>query len=315
MFLKDYRETKPLVVVCGPTASGKTDLAVFLAETFGGEVISADSCQIYRYMNIGTAKPDKDERKNIPHHMIDIVNPDEDFSVFDFVKMAKEYIKGCHSRGVLPIVAGGTGLYIDHLIYNIELLEDSGNEIVRKKLNDRLMSEGIEELYRELVSIDKKAAEKIHINNTKRVLRALEIYYSTGKTMSEQNELSRKNDSPYNTIVLMPVWEREKLYERINMRVDIMMKDGLEDEVKNLSDMGHGRSLKSMQAIGYKEMYKYLDGETDLESAVEEIKQNSRRYAKRQLTWFKRNKDIHLLNKDFSDEAKKIVFEFLNDSV
>ncbi len=311
--MSDFCKTKPLVVVCGPTASGKTALSIFIAENFGGEIISADSCQIYKYMNIGTAKPDEDEKKGIPHYMMDIINPDKDFSVFDFVKMAKKCIDDCHRRGVLPILVGGTGLYIDHLISNIELLKNSGNEDIRKKLKERLETEGKEALYSELEAIDKKAAEKIHINNTKRVLRALEIYYATGKTMSEQNELSRQNESEYNTKILMPVWDREVLYERINKRVDIMLEAGLADEVKNLLNMGYDRDLKAMQAIGYKEMFKYLSGEVSLDEAVFEIKQNSRHYAKRQLTWFKRNADIVCLTEDFFENAKVQIEEFLNE--
>lgn len=309
----NYCATKPLVVICGPTASGKTALSIYIAENFGGEIISADSCQIYKYMNIGTAKPDESEKKGIAHYMMDIINPDEDFSVFDFVKGARACIEDCHSRGVLPVVVGGTGLYIDHLVSNIELLENSDDGKVRGMLKSRLESEGIEVLYAELEKIDKKAAEKIHINNTKRVLRALEIYYVTGKTMSEQNELSRRNASEYNAKILMPVWDREVLYDRINRRVDIMIEKGLEDEIKGLVKMGYGRDLKSMQAIGYKEMFKYLDGEQALCEAIDEIKQNSRRYAKRQLTWFRRNENIVQLEDDFFKNGKSHIIEFLNE--
>lgn len=313
--MEKSKKKKPLIVVAGPTASGKTSLAIAIAKRFSGEVISADSMQIYKYMDIGTAKPDEAEREGIVHHMMDVVYPDEPFSVFDYAAQARQIISDCHRRGSLPIVAGGTGLYINHLIYNIELLEDSGSEKVRAELEERLRSEGIEKLYSELGEIDIEAREKIHINNTKRVLRALEIFYATGKTMTEQNKLSRKNESSFNTLMMIPDHKREVLYERINKRVDIMFEMGLIKEVKRLIDLGYSKDLNSMQAIGYKEMFALFEGSCSEEEAKELIKQNSRRYAKRQLTWFKRNEEALWLSGDIEEKALKLTGDFLNNCV
>ena len=309
--MKNFNKKKPLIVVAGPTASGKTGLAISLAKQFSGEVISADSMQIYKYMDIGTAKPDEKERDGVIHHMLDVVYPDEAFSVFDYAKNARKIIKECHERGAVPILAGGTGLYINNIIYNIMLSEESGDGKIREMLEKRLKEEGIEKLYCELERIDGKAAEKIHINNTKRVLRALEIFYSSGKTMTEQNELSRQIESEYEVLMLIPKHEREVLYDRINKRVDIMLEAGLVREVENLIEMGYSKDLNSMQAIGYKEMFSYFDGECSLNEAAELIKQNSRRYAKRQITWFKRNEEAIYLEGDIAKKATELAEKFL----
>ncbi len=309
----NFTEKKPVIVVLGPTASGKTSLSIEIAKRYNGEIISADSMQIYKYMDIGTAKPDEEEKEGIVHHMIDVVLPSDSYSVYDYVKEAKEKISSCHKRNVLPVVAGGTGLYINHLIYNIKLSESSGDEKIRESLLKRQEEEGIEVLYEELIKIDPISAEKIHINNTKRVIRALEVYYSTGKTMAEQNENSRKEDPEYNYIMLMPNHEREVLYERINERVDVMIKKGLEEEVRGLLNMGYDKSLNSMQAIGYKEMFSYIDGEDTLDSAIEKIKQNTRRYAKRQLTWFRGNVEKKILTGDIKEEGLREAEKFLKN--
>lgn len=310
--MKNETLKKPLIVIAGPTASGKTGLAIALAKRFSSEVISADSMQIYKYMDIGTAKPDEKERDGIKHHMIDVVYPNEPFSVFDYARKAREIIADCHSRGVVPIMAGGTGLYINNIIYNINLSEESGDKNIREELEARLAKEGIEKLYAELEKIDPKACEKIHINNTKRVIRALEIFYSTGKTMTEQNELSRQAESDLDVLMMIPNHEREVLYERINKRVDIMFESGLENEVKSLIEMGYSRDLNSMQAIGYKEMFSYFAGECSIGEATELIKQNTRRYAKRQLTWFRRNEEAIYLEGDMKEKAIALAEEFLS---
>lgn len=302
---------KKIIVIAGPTASGKTSLAVETAQHFGAEIIGADSMQVYKYMNIGTAKPTLEEMSGICHHMIDIIAPDENFSVYDYTERARKIIKDCFSRNKNVIVAGGTGLYIDHLIYNIQLSKESGDKTIRENLEKRADAEGIEKLYEELKSIDPASCEKIHINNIKRVIRALEVYYSTGKTMSEQNEISRSEESEFETLVMLPFHEREVLYERINKRVDAMIEDGLEDEVCKIMDMGYDKNLNSMQAIGYKEMIEYLEDKSTLDDAVSKIKQNSRHYAKRQMTWFKRNKNIVYLTGDMTVQCLENVEKFL----
>lgn len=308
------KKNKKLTVIAGPTASGKTALAVKAAKLFDAEIISADSMQIYKYMNIGTAKPTYEEMDGIRHHMIDIVNPDEMFSVYDYSVRARKIIDDCFEREKNVIVVGGTGLYIDHLIYNIQLAPKSGNTKIREKLEKRLEDEGIVPLYEELKKIDAQASEKIHINNTKRVIRALEVYYSTGKTMSEQNRLSRTEKPQFETLVMIPMHEREILYERINRRVEQMFEAGLEKEVQTLIGMGYGKNLNAMQAIGYKEMISYFENNCTAEEAKEKIKQNTRHYAKRQLTWFKRNKDLVYLKEDMQKMCFENIKKFLNNA-
>ncbi|MBE7010768.1 MAG: tRNA (adenosine(37)-N6)-dimethylallyltransferase MiaA [Ruminococcaceae bacterium] len=280
---------KQIVVVAGPTASGKTAFAIRLAKALDGEIISADSMQIYRGMDIASAKPTIEERKKAVHHMIDVVSPFEPFSVADYVKRAKVLIDEIAARGHLPIVAGGTGLYISSLVDNIEFIEEETDTSVRERLFCEAEEKGIEPLYERLQAIDPIAAEKIHPNNKKRVIRALEIYETTGRTMTEQNEHSRKTPSPYDPFMIALSPAREVLYERINQRVELMAEAGLFEESRRLSDMGLKREMQSMQGIGYKEVFSYLEGTTNREECLEEIKQATRRYAKRQLTWFKRD--------------------------
>ncbi len=311
--MKYNGKKKPLIVIAGPTASGKTGLSVRIAKKIGARIISADSMQIYRYMNIGTAKPDENEREGVVHHMLDVVYPNEPYSVYDYSIEAKKIIDNCHKEGIVPIMAGGTGLYINNVIYNIKLSGSSGDEKVRQKLSARLEKEGIKALYSELEKIDPQAAVKIHINNTKRVLRALEVFYQTGKTITEQNRISRLEESPYDVLFMIPSHEREILYRRINQRVEAMFDMGLESEVKSLIDMGYARELNSMQAIGYKEMYAYFAGEIDLNEAKESIKQNTRHYAKRQITWFKRNEEAVWLSGDFYKQAMEKAEKFLSE--
>lgn len=278
-----------IVIIGGPTATGKTALSVELAKMHNGEIISADSVQIYKKLDIGSAKPTKDEMAGIPHHMIDIIEPTDTFSVADFVERAKEYIKDISSRGKLPIIVGGTGLYISSLVDNVSFAEAETDLSLREELNKKAEKIGAEALHAELSEIDADAAENIHPNNIKRVVRALEIYYSTGKTMTEHNAVSKIVPSPYDARMYALTAEREVIYNRINKRVDIMVNDGLFTEVESLLNSGVTRDMQSMQGIGYKEIVSYFEGELSKDEAVSAVKQNSRRYAKRQLTWFRRD--------------------------
>ncbi len=299
-----------IMVVAGPTASGKTGFAVQLAKKYGGEVISADSIQIYQELNIASAKPTKEEMEGIPHHLLDMVSPFDRFSVADYVEKAKATIDEVLARKALPIVAGGTGLYISSLVDNIEFLDEACDMSVREALLSRVESEGIMPLYEELKKIDPKAALNIHPNNKKRVVRALEIYETTGMTLTEQNERSRKNPSPYEPFMIALCPPREVLYERINRRVDQMVTMGLLEESKRLKDMGLSREMQSMQGIGYKEVFDYLDGFVTFEDCIENIKKSTRHYAKRQLTWFRRDKRYHWVNPLDEQAIKSVLEEF-----
>lgn len=284
---------RDLIVITGPTASGKTAMSVELAKILGAEIVNADSMQIYKYMNIGTAKPDMEERQGIPHHLIDIVSPDEQFSVARYCQCAKEAIDSIHAKGKPVVMVGGTGLYVDSLVNNIQFSEIDPDEEYRAEM-DRLADErGNEYVHNMLLEIDPESAAKISVADRKRIIRALEVYHLTGKTITWHNLQSVSVPSPYNTTLFAIDVDREVLYDKINRRVDIMMENGLADEVKNIMDMGIQRDSTAMQAIGYKEIAEYLDGDITLEEATEKIKQGSRRYAKRQLTWFRRNEKIH----------------------
>lgn len=299
-----------IAVIAGPTATGKTRLAVMLAKRFNGEVISADSMQIYRHMDIGSAKPTPEETEGIPHHLIDIINPDEPFSVARYVELADLAAQDIISRGKLPIIAGGTGLYISSFIDNVQFTQSETDFKLRERLFKEAEENGYKALHERLLKIDPKAAEGIHPNNVKRVVRALELYETTGLTLSEQNENSKTEPSPYEPIMLALSTEREVLYERINLRVDLMIKAGLLDEIEKLKAMGLTKDMQSMQGIGYKELLSYLDGEYSLYEAVELVKKNSRNYAKRQLTWFKRDERYMWLDcmaEDLNNRAEKII--------
>lgn len=306
-----------IVAVVGPTASGKTSLAVKLAQKLNGEVISADSMQVYKGMDIATAKPDEEEMAGIPHHLISIISPEEEFSVSRFCDLAGQAVRDIVSRGKVPIIAGGTGLYVDSFLGNTVFLENTKNDEVRKNLSLRLEKEGAEKLYSELCEKDPEAAEKIHPNNSLKIIRALEIFYSSGKTLTNQNELSHLEESPYESLIIgLTAENREFLYDRINRRVDIMLENGLVEETKMFFETKTAST--ACQAIGYKELKPYLDGNLTLEEASENLKRATRRYAKRQLTWFRRNRDIRWLDIDsFSSselvsEAEKSAEEFLN---
>ncbi|MEH7438032.1 tRNA (adenosine(37)-N6)-dimethylallyltransferase MiaA [Neobacillus drentensis] len=276
-----------VLVIIGPTAVGKTKLSIEMAKRYNGEIISGDSMQIYRGMDVGTAKITKEEMEDIPHHLIDIKEPFESFSVAEFQELVRAKIAEIAKKGKLPIIVGGTGLYIQSVIYDYQFSDVSGDEAYRLQLEERVKEVGNEALHQELKEIDPGSAAQIHPNNVRRVIRALEIYHLTGKTMQEYQS-QQQPDLLYNTAIVGLTMNRDQLYERINLRVDIMMDEGLLPEVKALYQQGL-RECQSIQAIGYKEIYEYLDGKVTLDEAVENLKQNSRRYAKRQLTWF-RNK-------------------------
>lgn len=288
--MKRLNLKQKLLVIIGPTAVGKTKLSVAMAKRFNGEIISGDSMQIYRGMDIGTAKIRKDEMEGIPHHLIDIKEPNESFSVAEFQQLVREEIAGIAGRGKLPIIAGGTGLYIQSVIYDYRFSDVSGDEKLRQELEQRAKEIGHEALHQELRKVDPISAATIHPNNVRRVIRALEIYYQAGKPRNEFENIGPA-DILYNAAVVGLTMDREQLYQRINARVDSMMEEGLLEEVKQLYQLGL-RNCQSIQAIGYKEIYQYLDGEISLETAVEKLKQNSRRYAKRQLTWFRNKMEV-----------------------
>ncbi len=287
----------PLAVIVGPTASGKTKLAVDLAKAFHGEVISADSMQIYRYMTIGTAKPTPEEMDGVPHHLIDFLEPDQPFSVAQYVELARQTIEEVDSRGHLPIVAGGTGLYIDSLIYHIDFTHIENDPALRSRLQEEANTLGGEAMLERLRQVDPILAPKLHANNLGRIIRALEVYYLTGKPMSWHQQQSRLRPSPYETKILgLTYRDRQKLYDRIDLRVEKMVENGLLEEAKVL--FASKFSNTATQAIGYKELTGYFSGEKSLEECVTQIQQQSRRYAKRQLTWFRRNPEIHWLEVD-----------------
>ncbi|MFA7636828.1 MAG: tRNA (adenosine(37)-N6)-dimethylallyltransferase MiaA [Monoglobales bacterium] len=297
----------PILVIGGPTASGKTALSVELAKRLGGEIVSADSIQVYKYMDIGSAKPSEEEKQGIPHHLMGIVEPIVNFSLGDYLVLAREVIEEIHNRGNLPVITGGTGLYINSLLNNIELEGETDTRKIRQKLMDFADENGSEALYLRLREIDPESAERIHPNNVKRVMRALEIYEATGKTMTESLKDSVK-PPVYRAVQYGINYAREILYDRINRRVDLMLEQGLVAEIERLVQMGCTRENTAMQGIGYKEVLEYLDGKTSYEEMTEEIKQATRRYAKRQITWFKRN-DMTWL------DAEEINLDLLADEI
>lgn len=303
---------KPLVVVvAGPTASGKTSLAIEIAKYFDGEIVSADSMQIYKNMDIATAKPSEEEMSEIRHHLIGFLEPDESFSVAAYKELALKAIADILSRGKLPIVVGGTGLYIDTLINNTEFL-DYEKTGIREQLTKKAEEKGIDALYAELMSVDPDTAKKLHINDEKRIIRALEVYYSTGFTISKQCELSHLNESEFSWCVIgLTAKDRQFLYNRINLRVDLMVEQGLIAEAESFFAKSYSDTAK--QAIGYKELKPYFEGECTLSDALENLKMQTRRYAKRQLTWFRKNPEIFWLEIDtlgkaeLLEEALKII--------
>lgn len=282
-------EKPKVVVICGPTASGKTALSIKLAQRINGEIISSDSMQIYKDMDIGTAKPTKEEMQGIKHYLIDFVEPNQRYSVAEFKKDAESAIEEILSEGKVPIVVGGTGLYVDSLIYGIEYQDIKLDEKYRKELENRVKEEGLDVLYNEAKELDPQAIEKISPNDQKRILRILEIYKATGKNKTEQEIESRKNGVKYDYKVFAIDMDREKLYDRINKRVDIMIENGLIEEVQGLLKE-YNQFPTAMQGLGYKEVVEYLQGKISKEEMIEKIKRETRRYAKRQMTWFRKNK-------------------------
>ena len=288
---------KPLVILAGPTAVGKTDLSIQLAKRISGAIISADSMQVYKYMDIGSAKVMPEEMEGVKHYLIDELDPSDEFNIVRFQQMAKEALNEIYANEQIPIVAGGTGFYIQALLYDIDFTDQDSDEAFRKKMADFAAKHGAEALHEKLKEMDPVSYETIHANNTKRVIRALEYYYLTGQPISTHNEQEHKKESPYNFAYFVLTDDRAHLYERIDRRVDLMMEKGLVDEVKKLYDMGYHKDMVSMQGLGYKELLSYLDGECTLDEAVYIIKRETRHFAKRQLTWFRRERDVIWLDK------------------
>lgn len=295
---------RPLVViVTGPTAVGKTQVSILLAQLLNGEIISADSMQVYRYMNIGTAKSDIEEQMGVPHHLIDVVDPDERFTVADFQKLAIHKIKEIHQRGAIPIVTGGTGLYLHSLLFQMDFSQVNNASELRQQLEEEAMEKGNHILYQRLKSLDPAAAHRIHPHNVKRVIRALEVILESDGGISDfSSELTRSEMFRFSTYIINE--DRQALYQRINQRVDLMLSQGLEMEVRYLLDKGYSINAPALLGVGYKELIRYFQGETGYEEAVELIKRNSRRYAKRQLTWFKKLPEAKWLSIDSSQNRQ-----------
>lgn len=299
---------KKLVILTGPTAVGKSELAVKLAKEIGGEIISADSMQVYRHMDIGSAKILPEEMERIPHHLIDVLEPTEEFNVVVFQKMAKDAMEGIRQRGHIPILTGGTGFYIQAVLYDIDFTHNDEDSLLRRQLEQLANDKGNEILYERLKQIDAESCETIHPNNVKRVIRAIEFYEKTGKKISQHNREQHENLSPYRFAYFVLNDERAKLYDRIDKRVEKMLAQGLVAEVESLKNMGCTRDLVSMQGLGYKEILDYLNGNCSLEEAVYLIKRDTRHFAKRQLTWFRREKEVTWINKqDFNYNSQEIL--------
>ena len=298
-----------LIILTGPTAVGKSALSVKLAEALNGEIISADSMQVYRGMDIGSAKITKEEQKGIPHYLIDELKPCEEFNVVLFQKLAKFYLKQIYEKGKVPIIVGGTGFYIQSVLYDIDFEETEQETDYRKELQELAQKKGNEFLHEMLQKVDPKAAEQIHANNSKRVIRALEYHHLTGQPISEHNEQEREKEAAYNACYFVLNDVREKIYDRINLRIDEMLKDGLIQEVQILKEQGCTKDMVSMQGLGYKEILAYLNGECTLEEAVYILKRDTRHFAKRQLTWFKRERDVIWINKQEFGYNENMILE------
>ena len=291
-------EKKPMVILTGPTAVGKTALSIRLAKEINGAVISADSMQVYRHMDIGSAKIRPEEMQSVKHYLIDILEPEEEFHVVRFMEEAKAALEEIYRNGQIPIIAGGTGFYIQALLYDINFDGQDCDADYRRELEQIAEEKGAEYLHQMLEEVDAESAKAIHANNTKRVIRALEFYHVSGKKISEHNETEHQKESPYNFAYFVLTDERERLYKRIEARVDAMMEEGLLDEVRLLKERGATKEMVSMQGLGYKEILAYLDGEISLERAVYLIKRDTRHFAKRQLTWFRRERDVIWFDKE-----------------
>ena len=308
-------EKKPLIILTGPTAVGKTKASIGLAKAIGGEIISADSMQVYRHMDIGSAKITKEEMADVPHYLIDVLEPEEEFHVVRFQQMAKAAMADIYSRGKIPIIVGGTGFYIQALLYDIDFTENEGDSVYREKLEALAKEKGAAYLHGQLAMVDPKSAEEIHANNIKRVIRALEFYHQTGQKISEHNERERQKESPYQFCYFVLNDRRECLYERIDQRVDQMIRNGLVQEGQTLKERGCTKQMVSMQGLGYKEIFSYLEGDCSLEEAVYIIKRDTRHFAKRQLTWFKRERDVIWVQKDELNYDDKKLLQSLLESI
>ena len=304
-------EFPKIVVIAGPTGAGKTGLAIDLARRLGGEIVGADSMQIYRYMDIGTAKPTPAEQALAAHHMIDIVDPDEDFDAAMYAEAAGLAVRDIISRGRLPVVVGGTGLYIKALIYGL-FEEGPSNPDIRRQLNREAQEKGGPALHRQLAEVDHPAADKIHPNDTYRVIRALEVYRITGQPLSQYQQRHRFQQPRFDPLTFGVAWPREILYDRINRRVDLMMAAGFEEEVRALLAKGYGRELRSMQSLGYRHLTACIAGETSMDEAIQTLKRDHRRYAKRQLTWFRANPDVHWATPENPEDAVQKIQAFLD---
>ena len=303
----------PLVVLTGPTAVGKTRLSVQLAQEIGGEIISADSMQVYRGMDIGSAKVTREEMQGVPHFLIDEFEPDEEFHVVRFQEYAKKYIREIYDRGHIPILVGGTGFYIQAVLYDIDFTENGSDMTYRHMLEEKAVREGAEALHIMLRKVDPASADAIHANNVKRVIRALEFYHETGERISDHNEAERQKQSPYDFAYFVLNDRRECIYENIDLRVDQMMQQGLLEEVRILRRKGCTRDMVSMQGLGYKEMLDYLDGVCTLEEAVRILKRDTRHFAKRQLTWFRRERDVIWVDKDKFAYDDRAILDFMEE--
>ncbi len=311
----DTENTKiPLIVVAGPTAAGKSECAVELARRIDGEIISADSMQVYRYMDIGSAKITLEEMMGVPHHLIDVAEPSESFDVARFKEMARACILDIHARGHIPILCGGTGFYIQAVTRDIDFTDTFADPDYRKELLDYAEKNGAEALHKRLAEVDPCAAEQIHPNNLKRVIRALEFFRETGKKISDHNEAEKQRETPYDLFFFVISEERSRLYERIDRRVDFMIGEGLLDEVAYLRAMGLTRDMVSMQGLGYKEMLDVLDGKISFEEGVRILKRDTRHFAKRQLTWFRRESDARWIDRaDFGGDSIRIAEYILSE--
>jgi len=304
---------KPMIILSGPTAVGKTALSIALAKKVNGSIISADSMQVYKYMDIGSAKITKEEMDGVKHYLVDVLMPDEEFNIVRFQEMAKNALEEIYNEGKIPIIVGGTGFYIQSLIYDIDFDNQDADETYRKKLEAFAHEYGNDALHEKLKEIDPVSYETIHANNVKRVIRALEYYHLTGRPISAHNENERQKESPYNFAYFVLTDERNVIYERIDKRVDIMIKQGLLEEVKRLKDMGYHKKMVSMQGLGYKEILDYLDGVFSFEEAIYIIKRETRHFAKRQLTWFRRERDICWLDKSVFDRDEIKILDAMMD--
>ena len=304
---------KPLIILTGPTSVGKTSLSISLAKAINGEIISADSMQVYRYMNIGTAKIIDEEMDGVTHYLISEFDPDEEFNVFKFQQYAKKYINIIREKNKIPILVGGTGFYIQAVLYDIDFKEENSDTSYRQELEALAVSKGSNYLHELLTDRDPKSAETIHPNNAKKIIRALEYFHKTGESISVHNKEQRNKESPYLYKYFVINKDRAKLYENINERVDLMIKNGLVEEVRNLKHMGYTKDLVSMQGLGYKEIGAYIDGECSLAEAIDILKRDTRHYAKRQLTWFRREKDVIWVDRDNFENENAILSYLLNN--